>query len=802
MQNVYLRILLPTILFCLFVNSCFSQTKINVEQEWLINPNFKNDPAFRDELIKIDRTILKGYYESAKKAISRLEQHKLSNLQQAALNCYLGNIAYNESNYDKSIALCDEALRLIEKKYPNNRYRIKALNLKAKALGAFNQYPLAEKYLDSAIAIARKVDDKNGLAASYYYYGTFYSDKGNYERCKEYIERSISIRKRIKDEIGLAACYSFLGSSYAYMDNYLKGIDLIQQSIVIRERIKDKRGLANSYLTLYKIYSEIGEMEKAKASEYKSLSICEEIGDLQCVSGRYTNIGEIYQKEGKYKRALYYHFKALELSRKLKIDNRTALIQENIARVYFNTGALKKARKYLDSSAVIRKSIGDLVGLAAIDLVAAGIYIDEGDLGSAIASGNRALITGETLKLPHIIKEAHNILHQVYIIRGDSKMALKHFSKFVHLKDSIYNIDQTRELLRKELEFNFKRKQETERLEQKRKSDKAKQENRRQKRIILYSSIGLIGLTSLLGFSIWQYRMKNKSKKELELVNDILITNNRELLIKSEIIERQSEIIQLKNNEITDSILYAQRIQEALLPTEAEYKEFLPNSFVLFEPKDIISGDFYWITKIGDKIIYVTADCTGHGVPGGFMSILGVSVLNELIIENNILEPAEILHRIRENVINSLKQKGISGEQQDGMDMTICSFNKKTKVLKYATANHVMYLVRKEDETVKLMELEGDKQPVGIFGEELKEFRQFEIQTIKGDQIYTFTDGYADQFGGPKGKKLKYKQLKDLILQFHDQSMEAQKEYLHQAFREWKGDLEQVDDVCLIGVKV
>lgn len=793
---------LSFLLICIVSFNVYGNKTHNAESTWLIDYYFKKDVDFHKNLTEIDQFILLGNYSDAKRKIEHLKQKKLASFKMAALLCYEGNIAYNESDYQKSIDLCNESLNLISHAKNKNRYWVKAMNLKAKGLGAFNEYDQAEKLVDSAMIVARRIEDQYGLSACYYYLGSFYSDKGDFPKCVSFMEKSLEIRLKIGDEIGSAACYAFLGLSYSYMDDYLKGIELIQKSIVIRERLNDKRGLANSYLTLYKVYSEIGEFDKAMKSEFKSLSICQELKDLQCVSGRYTNIGEIYQRKGMNTNALFYHFKALELSRKLGIKNRIAQVQENIARVYFQLGQNKLANFYLDSSAVLREIIGDEIGLTTIELVRAEIHLKEKDFENAILSSNHALSAGIRMKLPHVIKEAHSLLHRAYSFQKDSKNALFHFEKFVYLRDSIFNIDQSKELLRKELEFNFAKKQAMDRLQQVKKSEKAKVESKKQKNIILFSSSALAIVTLLLGFSIWQFRLKNRSKKELESANVNLSFKNYELVEKSSIIESQSAIIQKKNMEIRDSIRYAHKIQTAVLSTPEEYKQHFSEAFVFFQPKDIVSGDFYWVTEMNENVIFATADCTGHGVPGGFMSMLGVSMLNEIITENKLLEPEIILDRLRDKVILSLKQKGITGEQQDGMDMTLCVFNRNTRKLKYATANHVLYVVRKEEDEFKLFEFKGNKHPVGIFGDVLNPFQPFEIQTKEGDVIYTFTDGFADQFGGPRGKKYKYKQLKDLLVSLQDKDLATQEQLIRESFFLWKGKLDQIDDVCVVGVKV
>ncbi len=264
------------------------------------------------------------------------------------------------------------------------------------------------------------------------------------------------------------------------------------------------------------------------------------------------------------------------------------------------------------------------------------------------------------------------------------------------------------------------------------------------------------------------------------------------------IIEHQKEIVEEKQKEIVDSINYAQRIQSAILPDPSEIGNVFTDAFIFFKPKDIVSGDFFWMATINEYNFIVAADCTGHGVPGGFMSMLGSSLLNEIIIEKKIIEPGEILDMLRVKIILALKQKGDSGENKDGMDMVLCRFNKKKKELVFAAANNPLWMIRSGE----MQEWKADKQPVGIFTGEQKMFSQQSISLQDGDSIYLFTDGFADQFGGPKGKKFKYKQMQDLLLENSTLSMKEQEVCLENDFQTWKGNLDQVDDVCVIGIKI
>lgn len=276
------------------------------------------------------------------------------------------------------------------------------------------------------------------------------------------------------------------------------------------------------------------------------------------------------------------------------------------------------------------------------------------------------------------------------------------------------------------------------------------------------------------------------------------------LVLEEKVTERTNELREEKekveeaHKEIKDSIYYAQRIQTAIIPTSEEFVDLLNDAFVMFRPKDVVSGDFYWITRLDNgDILYATADCTGHGVPGGFMSMLGTSFLNEIVNEKKITEPAVILDILREKVINALKQTGAAGENKDGMDITLVKIVKDGNKIVFAGANNPVWLVQQGN----VLELKPDKQPVGFYLDQ-KAFTQQEVQVNKGDLIYSFTDGYADQFGGPKGKKFKYSSLQNLLLSVSHLPAAQQYQKLVEAFEDWKKNTEQTDDVCVIGIRI
>lgn len=272
-----------------------------------------------------------------------------------------------------------------------------------------------------------------------------------------------------------------------------------------------------------------------------------------------------------------------------------------------------------------------------------------------------------------------------------------------------------------------------------------------------------------------------------------------EVVKQKEEIEKQRDEIAEHQKNITDSIKYAKRIQTAILPADDYIEQNLPDSFILYLPKDIVSGDFYWMNTNENEVYIAAVDCTGHGVPGAFMSIVGNNQLNYAVNVKNARKPSEILNELNKGVTNSLKQKRGKYSVKDGMDIALCAINFEQKKIQFAGAYNPLYLIRNGE----FQKIKGDKFPVGSFyGEELQEFTNHEFNLEKGDVIYIFSDGFADQFGGPDGRKYMYKPFRELLISIHEKPMEEQKQILHETLIEWQGDEVQVDDILVIGVRI
>ncbi|MBC7863069.1 MAG: SpoIIE family protein phosphatase, partial [Bacteroidia bacterium] len=304
---------------------------------------------------------------------------------------------------------------------------------------------------------------------------------------------------------------------------------------------------------------------------------------------------------------------------------------------------------------------------------------------------------------------------------------------------------------------------------------------KRKKNLALFLSLGGLGLCA---FVIW---FVIRANKKVKLANKLVKEQKKH-------VEEQKAIIEEKHKDITDSIFYAQKIQESLIIPEAQLKKSLPESFVLYAPRDIVSGDFYWYGERDGFKILAVADCTGHGVPGAFMSLIGISSLNQVVLERGLTSPAKILDLLREKVIQSLNQNNEDSHRKDGMDISVIAL--KNKELIYAGANNPCIILRNKE----IISLEANKQPVG-FHEHATAFFEKKTELQKGDLIYLFTDGIVDQFGGEKGKKLKIKYFKEWLLECSTMEMPKQKEFIQNKLKDWKRNFDQTDDILITGVK-
>ncbi len=667
----------------------------------------------------------------------------------------------------------------------------------------YTNVDLAKTYVDSGLYYAKKTKSSKILGRAYQYMGWYYQDQSKFSKANELFYKSLAYLRKANDEQGIADAYGNLGNSYFDMKDYQKALDFQLLSLSQNEKILKKKtnadavhnalqGQTYALHNIGTIYSSIGMYDKALEYEYRSLPYEIKSGNKHGESISYNMLAILYSDLGKVDSAVYYYKKALTIAGPTMYQENYATTLQGYATLE-NSGLSKvKRASILRESLEIRRDLGDVSMEAKVLLDICESEFDEleKDSLSSLFSMVNALIENNPDLDP--LKEKYYQLYARYASKkGDFDKAYFSLENFVELKalsdekrrvQDLIAGDIKRQLLTKNfndsirIENNFA----VERAEYHKELSEIQN--------IVYLSV--IGFIILIG-ALTAFITTSRRRKRINLM----------LTEKNELIQEQKAIVEEKNQSISDSINYAERLQRAILPTKDQFNTYLPDSFLVFLPKDVVSGDFYWMEEKNGVIYTAVADCTGHGVPGAMMSVVCSDALSRAVNEFQLLAPKDILDKTRDLVIRKFERSDES--VSDGMDISLISIDLESKALTFAGANNSLYVIRPSlspNEPV-LIELKGDKQPIGNYAHK-NDFSQQEMTLLKGDVLYLFSDGFADQFGGPDGKKFKYAPFKKELATICQLPMHGQQEYLEKLFFSWKGNLDQIDDVCILGIRV
>jgi serine phosphatase RsbU (regulator of sigma subunit)/predicted negative regulator of RcsB-dependent stress response len=602
----------------------------------------------------------------------------------------------------------------------------------------------------------------------------------------------------LRDEKGKARSLINKGAALAAQNKYSEAHKNYIEALKIRERIGDTKGIANAHRNIGDLFAAQKNYQKANEHLIAASKIYEETSNTQGLMSTMNSLGSIHYAQNDFYRALNYFQEALKIGEELRDSTTISALINNIGSVFLELKEYDKALESFERSLHITESIGDKEGVAVGYNNLGYVYEKKGDHQKAIEHQEKSLALAKELNVKTLINNAYTGLAEAYVKINDYHSAYKYRTLSSDIKDTIFDIESNRNITEMQTRFDTEKKEkENEILKQR--VEIQSLDNKRQQ-LVLYSITGGLVLVGALGFFAFRsYRIKRRANISLAKQNKEIEDKNTELHRAYSEIEQKSTLLEEKNKDITDSIKYAKRIQQAILPTTFFATEFRDKGFILYKPKDIVSGDFYWMEKRLGKLFVAAVDCTGHGVPGAFMSIVGYNLLNQIVNESGITKPADILTELSRGVTDTLKQKVEETSVRDGMDLAICSIDYKNMVLEYAGAYNPLWLIREGH----LIEVKGDKFPIGTFMDEtIHNFTNHRIDLQPGDIIYMFSDGYADQFGGPTGKKFKYKNFKELVLSIHKNKLHDQCNILDHTIEAWRGDLEQVDDIMVVGIRI
>lgn len=689
----------------------------------------------------------------------------------AALFLFLSSTALLSAN---------DSLLIAFKNAPHDSIKTSIL-LKLSEYFQGNNYRQSLSYAQKAKELAIKIKNIKLEADALYNEGYAYTDLGKMDSAYKSYKQSSELYKKINYQAGVANASNDLAFIFQTQGNYEKALEMYFWSLKSFQKLKDKQSISICLNNIGLIYLSQKNYQKALEFFNKSLKIKKELGYQTGIAMTLNNIGTSYLESGANNSALLYLEESLEIRKKLGSKSGIAQSYENIGTVYRNKKNYKEALKYYEYSYALFDSIKNEEGIISSLNSIATIKRLTGNYKKAAELSEIALEKAKYFGSPNLIKDCAEALTIEYQYLKNYEMAYQNLKLFNRMNDSLNNLKNAQKLAQISFQFELDQYLRLKELEDLKKELKFEQQMGFQKNI---SYVLLTGMGSLIVISILAY----KSLKQKKHANIEIQKQKKEIEIKSDKLEKAL-------TDITDSIKYAKRLQDAfLLNEDGIRKDFMNNMFLFFKPKDIVSGDFYWFDKKEDAIYIAVADCTGHGVPGAFLSMVCYNLLKHALNEHKCLEPSEILTNVNVNLSFSLQQNS-NNHVKDGMDIALIKIEKKQ--LKYSGANNPIYIVRNNE----LIELTANKKPIGKFSDDSISFSQQTYLLNDGDLIYLFTDGYADQFGGPKKKKFKYASLQRLILENHQKPLEEQKTILQDCFNNWKGSYEQIDDVLIMGIK-
>ncbi len=604
--------------------------------------------------------------------------------------------------------------------------------------------------------------------------GIGYRLKGELPLAKEYYFKALEMDRKLQYQFGIGKRLVGIANFYDDIGNFSESLKYSFEALKVNQKIKNERAVALSYGIIGNVYNSLSNYKLALNYELKALEIFEKINDLNNIESSLAGLGLTYINLKEYDKSINCLKRALVIAEDNKQMQEMGETLNFLGLAYLAMNQKPQALNYFSEALSINTENKIRNGIAVNNNYIAQIYIENKQYKEAeellkvaqqidIEIGAKSELLLVELNLAKLYEETKR-----------NNEALRCYKVIYALQDSINNKANNQKILVLEIE----KKEAEEKIIQEKKDAIAKQELQKQK-IVRNSLVGGFILILIIAIGVFRSLQQNRNAKAL--------------------IEEQKKIVEHKNQEITDSIEYAKRIQFTLLASNEILQQNLPEHFLLFQPKDIVSGDFYWATKKGNRFYLAVCDSTGHGVPGAFMSLLNATFLNEAINEKNIAEPHQILNHVRQRLVASIGSDGA----QDGMDCTLLCFDTTSNHITYSAANHKPILILNN----QLVELEGDKIPVGK-SEKMEIFKLRTIPTYLENEssskrtLYLFTDGYADQFGGPKAKKYSKGKFKELLLRIQHLPMNEQREALYNAHIEWRSTQEQVDDICVIGVRV
>ncbi len=679
----------------------------------------------------------------------------------------------------------------------------------------------ALKYLNKAIELG----DFETKANAYHYLGMIDLDEGRYPASLEYFKKSLDFILKVNHPYLVCRSYNDIGWVHQTLQQYSQALQYYFKALRIREAINDQQGIANSYEYLGTSYQLQERYEKALDYYFKALAIEEKKGNPRVLAANYHNIGMIYQYQKQYEQSLVYHKKSLSLYQGVQWKSGIAFGHKSIGTVYLRMKRYDQANKYLLKALAMHSELDEIANVGRVYHNLGQMYDWQGNDQKGLEYFKKSQKIAQKLEDIELQQLNAQAFVEVYQQLGNYKAALKNQLLYQKLYEKNHNEATTQKIAHLEAQYDFDQVRDSlnfiqakEKAVLKTKIDKEKLEKRLYRNVVWMIAVGCIFLLVFLVMLFVSRRrqqrlntllteQKNHLKQqsmELMALNEEVQQSNSEISSAHEEIKSINEILQQtldtaeqQRDDIIESINYAQRIQKAMLPNTNQIEQLLPEHFLLYQPKNIVSGDFYWLREIDGKLFVVVADCTGHGVPGAFMTTIGLLSIIDIINQRKVEDPANILLYLDAYIRTTLA--GSDDGVNDGMDAVVCVIDKENKEMKFAGAKNSIIVIQ-NDET---RQIKGDLQSINDYrvqGEKIN-YTQHVIDLSVPTTLYLYSDGFQDQFGGDEGKKFMKKEFRELLANNHRQPMRQQKKLLEQTLSQWMKGEAQVDDILVMGIQ-
>lgn len=730
--------------------------------------------------------------------------------------CFFLTCSLSPNTQAQSIAYTDSLKSLLQQDLPDT-VQITVMNQLGKAY-ARKKPDAALVYISKAINLAQKKQDIKGLAQAYVNKGRVFTSKGELAVALGWYQKALKHYKAKQDIRASALIINNIGIVYSMMGDYKKANDYFHDALKSYQKLGGQTGVAQTLNNIGVVLKQQQQYKQALKYFEQSLVLNQELGNRDEIARCYNNIGLIHKELAHYSTALEYYQKSLKINQALNNLREIAYCWHHLGGVYEKQQQYTTATKFFNQSLELGQKLQNKQ-IVSVNLLSLGhVSMQAREQNSALKFAHEALDLANKSGDKKTQKRATGLLAKIYASLEDYEKAYKFQVIFKEKSDSLLNVENIRAIALKESQAQFAKEKEAQ----------ANEMARQRQNQYIYMVV-ILTMLFLLLIIFRNLYLKRKAHEKLKQKNEMINLKNYEISVQRDEILEKNELLSQQRNELEtqktmmlESIQYAEELQQSVLPSYDILLDAFKECFVLYKPRDIVSGDFYWIKKMQGRTFFAIADCTGHGIPGALMSMLAISSLNEIVTPNVASDTATILDELRSKVKYVLHQVNSEVEHKDGLDIAFCIVDDDTQKLYFSGAYNPLYVLRPKPKAVfevngevaeenkkyrytygkdvTLIEIKGDRQPVGVFIRE-KPFLSYSIALQPDDLFYGFTDGYIDQLGGGEGKKFIAKNLKGLILNHWHKPMAVQQNIFDRALTNWQGNNAQVDDILVMGIK-